>query len=446
MIAVLHAQNKTAPNSRRPRPGRFTTNLFRGLILILLLCIGCKSEPDQPILSSTVLVRQQVDPKAGLFLTQAEQAFRQGAYNAALRLADSAEYYAPELADVPYLQGLIFTELGQQDRAQTAFQKVVVMDPYYRGIWFKLGNNAFHREQYREAVELYRKERKVAREEEQASRQDIDRERHRTTLLQLGRVYFELGDVDSALLAYEEAIAIDPSYAKAYSDLSVVYRYNGDSEKAIVYLRRALELDPENVDHQYSLGLLLWQAGQAEEAVGYLKAIVEQCPWHPGAHYNLGQALISLGRMEEGQRYLAGVDSIRALDNEIKLQQFEIKVHSSEPRRRLRMARLLHRAGRYDEAMDAYKVALYLAPQSVTIRRNMANLSLSLGDTTGAISGFRALLQQDPSLDEVWVDLGVVYALSGRVREARRAWQNALRYEPDNPKARAFLAKFSETP
>lgn len=401
MTAIFYTRNKPAPNSRRPGPGRLTAYLFRALFLLLLLCAGCKSELDQPELSTTVLLRRQVDPKAGLFLAQAEQAFRQSTFNAALRLADSAEYYAPELADVPYLQGLIFTEMGQLDQAQPAFQKVAAMDPYYRGIWFKLGNNAFRREQYGEAVELYRKERKVAREEEQAARQDIDRLRHRTALLQMGRAYMELGDVDSALLAYEEAIAIDPSYANAYSDLSVAYRYKGDYEKAIVYSRRALELDPENVDYHYSLGLLLWQTGRAEEAVGYLKTAVEQRPRHPGAHYNLGQDLMSLGRMEEGQRNLAGADSIQALDSEIN---------------------------------------------SVSIQRNMARLSLSLGDTTGAINRFRALLRQDPSLDEVWVDLGEVYALTGRVEEARRAWQNALRYKPDHPKARAFLAKFSETP
>ena len=446
MTAIFYTRNKPAPISRRPWPGRLTAYLFRALFLLLLICAGCKSDLDQPELSSTVLLRRQIDPKAGLFLMQAEQAFRQGTFNAALRLADSAEYYAPELADVPYLQGLTFTELGQLDQAQTAFQKVAVMDPYYRGVWFKLGNNAFRREQYREAVELYRKERKVAREEEQASRQDFDRVRHRTALLQLGRVYFELGNMDSALLAYEEAIVIDPSYAEAYSDLGVLYRDNGDYEKAIVYWRRALELDPEDVDYHYFLGLLLWQTGRAEEAIGYLKMAVEQRPWHPGAHYNLGQALISLGRMEEGQRCLAGADSIRALDRKIELGRFRVKISPDEPRYLVELARLLRRAGRYDEAMDAYKVALYLAPQSVTIQLNMAHLSLSLGDTTGAIRRFRALLQQDPSLDEVWVNLGEVYALTGRVGEARRAWQNALRYKPDHPKARAFLAKFSETP
>ncbi len=412
----------------------------------LLIHAGCRSEPDRVELSRTVSLRQQVTPRAGLFLGEAEKAFNRGAFDDALRLADSAGVHAPKLADIPYLQGLILTELGQIDQAQAAYQAVVSLDPYYRSAWFKLGNNAFRRLQYREAVGLYQKEREIAREEEQGHRQDIDRLRHRTILLQMGRAYTELGAVDSAKLVYEEAVAIDPSYAEAYSDLGVLYRDDGNYEQALVYSRRALELDPEQIDYHYFLGILLFRTGQAEAAVAYLRTAVEQRPWYPGAHYNLGHALMSLGDLDEGQRYLAGVDSIQALEGNIELAQFKVKINPNVPRRWMELARLLRRAGRHDEAMDAYQVALFLAPRGITIQRNMAYLSLSLGDTTGAIERYLALLQQEPSLEDVWVNLGVVYALVGRTMEARQAWRNALQYAPDHPRAKAYLAQSSPTP
>ena len=83
-------------------------------------------------LSRTVLLRQQVTLRASLFLRESEKAFNQGAFDVALRLADSAGVHAPELADIPYLQGLILTELGQIKQAQAAYQRVVSLDPYYR--------------------------------------------------------------------------------------------------------------------------------------------------------------------------------------------------------------------------------------------------------------------------------------------------------------------------
>ncbi|MEE9166476.1 MAG: tetratricopeptide repeat protein [Candidatus Neomarinimicrobiota bacterium] len=385
-------------------------------------------------------------PEVSHLLIKAEDSFHQGDFNTALKLTDSAAVDAPELADIPYLQGLIFAKVTQLNRAKAAYERVVALDPNYRAAWFKLGNNAFRRYKYGEAVSMYRKEQQLAREKAQASHGEIDLERQRTTLLQLGRAYIELGKVDSAEQAYLQAIAIDGSYAEAYSDLSALHKDNGDYQTAIAYSRKALKLDPETVHHHYFLGLLLAQTGQEQEAIGYLKTAIEQRPWHPGAHYNMGQALIRLGRMEEGRDYLAGIDSIQTLADLIDEAEFTARVNPDVPRRWIKLARLLRRAGRHQEAMDAYDVALYLSPKSVTIQRNVANLSLSLSDTTGAIKRYRAILWQDPSLGEIWVSLGAVYALSGRLEEARQAWQNALRYQPDNVQATAWLAKFQEGP
>lgn len=396
--------------------------------------------------SRTELQRRDLDPKVTLFLIRAEDSFRQSEFNVALQLVDSAAVYVPELADIPFLRGRILTELSQFNQAQAAYEEVVSLDPYYRAAWFKLGNSAFRQRQYRKALVMYRKEQQVASEVEKADGQDLDLERHCTILLQMGRAYVELGEIDSAKQAYLQAIAIDGSYAEAYSDLSVVYRDNGDYQTAIVYSRKALELDPEIVNYHLFLGLLLARTGQEQEAVGYLKTVIEQRPWYPDAHYNMGQALIRLGRIDEGQGYLAGVDSIQTLDDRINLAERTARVNPDVPRRWIELAHLLRRARRYDVAMDAYKVALYLDPKNVTIQRNMANLSWSLGDTTGAINRYRALLGQYPSLGEVWVNLGIIYALSGRLEEARQAWRSALRFQPDHAQARAWLAKFPEIP
>ena len=63
---------------------------------------GCGPEADAP--SRTELVRRNTDPKAVQFLFDAQQAFETGYYSAALVLADSAARYAPDLADIPFMQ------------------------------------------------------------------------------------------------------------------------------------------------------------------------------------------------------------------------------------------------------------------------------------------------------------------------------------------------------
>lgn len=409
------------------------------VITVLLLNAGCNSKSHDEVSSKTELERQTLDPKVALFLMKAEDSFHQGDFNTALVLTDSAAVYAPELADIPYLRGLIFTKLGQLNRAKVAFEEVVSVDPHYRAAWFKLGNNAFRRQQYGEAVSMYRKELKVAQERGR----EIDLERYCTTLLQLGRVYAELGKVDSAEQAYQRAISLDDSYAQVYSDLSALYEDNGDYPRAILYARKALELEPETVHHHYFLGLLLARTGQEEQAIGYLKTAIERRPWHPGAYYNLGQALMRLGRAEQAEAYLAAVDSLQSLLDLTDLARFTARANPDVPGLWTELARLLRRMGRYNEAMDAYQVALHLAPENVTIQSNMARLTLNLGDTTGAIRRYRALLRRNPHLADEWVNLGVVYLQLGQVEKARQAWQSALRYRPDDARARTWLERFS---
>jgi cytochrome c-type biogenesis protein CcmH/NrfG len=51
------------------------------------------------------------------------------------------------------------------------------------------------------------------------------------------------------------------------------------------------------------------------------------------------------------------------------------------------------------------------------------------------------ILRQDPKLVDIWVNLGIVYAISKNVAAARHAWQNALQLAPDHPAAKAYLAR-----
>jgi cytochrome c-type biogenesis protein CcmH/NrfG len=65
------------------------------------------------------------------------------------------------------------------------------------------------------------------------------------------------------------------------------------------------------------------------------------------------------------------------------------------------------------------------------------------GDTAKAIDHYRLILHHDPTQVDVWLNLGVVYAISGQRQEAEQAWHNVLKYAPDHPAAKAYLAKLA---
>ena len=99
----------------------------------------------------------------------------------------------------------------------------------------------------------------------------------------------------------------------------------------------------------------------------------------------------------------------------------------------------LKNMGRIQEAKDAYLVALSLSPMSFALQNNIANLCLMDGDTAQAIIRYEAILSLDSTLVDIWLNLGVVYASSGRKNDARQAWVKGLEFDPDNTTLRDYL-------
>lgn len=397
-------------------------HLLALLGITLPLWVGCGSASEQQHTTAPV------PPKAATLLIDGQQAFKRGHYLDALVLADSAAQHAPNLAHVYFLRARVFTELQRYREAQAAYERVTALDPSFEGAWFNMANNAYRQGHFRKAVALYHK----ARETPSGLQVQI--------LRQMGRAYAELGKPDSARWAYRQAIAADSTNAAVYADLGQVYEDEGELEQALAYSSRALAIEPANPAYRYATGSQLRQTGRFEEAVRELRTVIEARPWHAGAHYNLGQALLRLGREAEAQRYLVRADSLERLDAEIWRLRSDVEVNPGHPMPSVALGDALRRAGRLDEAMDAYKVALSLAPQNLALRNNVANLAHDLGNTDEAIRRYQAILRQDPTLASVWLNLGVAYADGGNKAAARQAWENVLKYAPDDPAATSYLA------
>lgn len=402
-----------------------TRSLFAAIAVFSFVATGCGT--GQGPQSRTEEARRKASPKAVEFLLQAQQAYDAGYYNAALELADSAAHHAPELADVPFLRGRILTAMRQYGPAQVAYEAALKLDPAYPGVYLNLGNSAYLRGAPQEALALYRKEQGAAGTA--------------AYLVQLGRVYADLGVVDSARWAYEQAIVADRTNPTAYMWLGQLYEDEGDFEKALEYSRKGLALRPGNLNYGYVVGVQLLRSGDLTGAVEMLKKVTEGMPWHYAAHYNLGQALNGLGRTEEGARYLARADTLLEQRKEIEKWEQLVEANSHEPMLWVNYGTALHHAGRVDDAIEALTVAYSLQPDWLELQNNIANLLLLRGDTMAALQRYEALLQIDSTQADVWLNLGTVHALSRRYDDARAAWQTALRFAPDHPEAARYLAQ-----
>jgi len=400
------------------------------LVLTLLVGQGCGSKSEQGALSVTEQQRLSVEPKVAQFLLEAQQAYQRGAYGLALAYTDSVERFAPNLADLHYLRGVVYTQLNQLPVAQAAYETVLEIDPVYRGARFNMGLNAFRRGKLRDAIDYFQEERAL--------------EATSDLLLELGRAYAQLGEPDSARMAYQDAIRLDSTNATAYMWLGQLHEELGDFDQALAFSRQGLRLKPDNLDYKYVIGSLLFRSGQVEEAAGYLEPVAEKRLWHHGAQYNLGQVLMRLGREEEAQGYFAQADSAQQLQQQINEAQTAINRDPESLDNWVNLSLLLRKSEQYDLAVEALKVAVSMEPTNLFLQSNLALLLMESGHSDAAIRRFQAILGLDSTLADVWFQLGVAYANAGHREEAQAAWNKTLRYKPGHLLVRTYLRQLAD--
>ena len=393
---------------------------------ILLLSGGCGPEAEDDADSA-----QSMDPAARAFLSRAQRALQSGTYQNALTLTDSAERRAPDLPQVDFIRGRIFSELKRFEAAEAAYRKALSRDSPPEKIWLNLGNNAMRQDRLREALSYYRK----ALEEKPSP----------NAYLYMGRAYSELGKIDSARHMLNRAVALDSTSARAHAYLGQTYKQAGALEKALASSRRALALAPDNLDYRYVVGSQLLQTGRTKEALPVLQTVAKERPWHHGALYNLGQALSRLGRTKEAKQYFARADSAQQRQAAIDQLRETARINPNRLMAWVRLGDALRQAGRLHEAKEAFDVALNLAPRNLALQNNAANLAHELGHPQEAIQRYRAILRQDPTLVDVWLNLGVAHAQEDRPEAARRAWRQVLTQAPDNQAAKTYLAHLKDT-
>ena len=366
-----------------------------------------------------------IDPAVAGLIFQAETAFRNGYYSAALAITDSSLVNSPHSADIHFLRGRVFTKLARLNEAEVAYRTVLSLNPNYQGAWFNMGTNSIRQDDLPAAIAHYKSEMLLY----PSAR----------TMVQIGRAYADLGKIDSATFAYEDAIKTDSNNAAAYMRLGHLYKDRGDITKAIEYATIGLDLDPENLDYKYIIGSLLLLNEEPKASLPFFQAVTSKRPWHYWAHHNLGQALYRIGDETQGQHYMDLAKELQKGIQEVENWRNLANMNPDQLMLWVNLGNSLKNMGRIQEAKDAFLVALSISPMSFALQNNIANLCLMDGDTVQAINRYKTILSFDSTLVDIWLNLGVVHASSGRINDARQAWMKGLEYDSDNTTIKDYL-------
>lgn len=153
-----------------------------------------------------------------------------------------------------------------------------------------------------------------------------------------------------ALVALQEAVALDPSDARYRDSLGLLLLDLGLVDRATEQFRKAIELDSRLADAQFHLGTALAEAKRWEEAVqNYRAALALPTLTVPDfTHQNLGLALYHLKRYGEAEQSLRFALS---LDPEMQAAYYNLGL-------------VLVAENRKEEAKAAFRQARKLSPES----------------------------------------------------------------------------------
>ena len=142
----------------------------------------------------------------------------------------------------------------------------------------------------------------------------------------LGVAHSNTGKLDEAVKSYEKALAIDPDFPKALTNLGTVYlvfysrsREGRWLEQSLERFRKALALDPGSAAAWNGVGAAHRQAGDLDEAISAWEKSLESDPEFGNALYNLGLAYLEKG---DKTRALASLEKYKTLfDSSISAEE-----------------------------------------------------------------------------------------------------------------------------
>ena len=234
-------------------------------------------------------------------------------------------------------------------------------------------------------------------------------QKSREQWLDEGKAFHNLKRSEEALSAYDQAIRLDPNYARAYAHkgwaLNDLKRY----EEALQACEQALRLDPNSAHAYVNKGWALNDLKRYEEALQACEQALRLDPNYADAYNNKGEALYGLKRYEE---------ALRAYEQALRFDPNFSDACYNE-------GNALNELKRYEEALQAYNQALRLDPNYADAYYNKGIVLNNLKRYAEAVQTYDQALRLNPNAADAYYSKGLALERLGKRNEAQQARKKA---------------------
>ena len=261
----------------------------------------------------------------------------------------------------------------------------------------------------------------------------------------LGAVYFDKGDMESAINSFKDCLRLNENFQPAIEKLLHAYQETGQLDTAINLLEQRIKEKPGAADYN-TLGIHYYHQNEVDRAIDAFVSAVELEPYHKAAKHNLNQLL-----REKAFHALHVKDFTSAKDFFEKI----IQLNPSNSTTYMLMGDGYARAERYTTAIQYYQKALELNPVSRLAKRALAQSHNNHGvilrnnkKWDDAIAAYRKALEAQPkfhiartNLSDAFWQKANAYRQSGRVDGAINAYLELQKLHPKDTRISSLLGE-----
>ncbi|MGC4051272.1 MAG: tetratricopeptide repeat protein [Paludibaculum sp.] len=317
----------------------------------------------------------------------------------------------PQSAEAHHALGEALKNFGQPEPARAEFQQAVTLNPNFAQARIDLGLVLLEANEFKTAaIHLDKAILLLGRKPDSAFPRYLR-----------AKIHAENTETPKALTLLQDAVALQPGFAEAWSDLGQARKTLLDEPGALAAFEKSVSIDPENAIAQLRLGSEYLRQGRPHDAVQPLQMADRLKPDDQATLNSLQLALRQDGRPEEAQRVKQRLTEVlQAIDKESQNAFNALRLNNEGAE--------LEKAGQLAEAAGKYQAAVALDPAHVGIRVNYAIASLRLGRWAEGLEQLREALKRAPgdpkitaALNDALEQAPVQFGGKGKARPTGRA-------------------------
>jgi len=335
--------------------------------------------------SSEIAARQgiQIHPGAvQLHLKYAQVLLAKGQYANALEYIELAENLESANPDVYIIKGSACLVLGEDKKAEKAFQ------------------TALHKSGY--------------------DKEDI--------LCSIGSAYVEAGVTEKAVSYFEKALMINPENEMALYELGFFNDQKGNFDKSIEYYDRYLDIDPFNHSVWFNLGISYNKSGSFEKAIEAYEFAQVLNEKFIQTLFNIGNAYANMGKFAEAITKYKEYIEHDPKNDDAWCYIGECYLNMED----------------YRNSEYHYNKAIELNPENDTAWFGVGLIMWVEQKWDESIVFIKKALKIDNSNSEYWLTLAKVYLDKSKPVPAEKALLKAVELDPENSDIWLFWADFYE--